>query len=304
MTHTHRQRLLAFAGGLTLVGGLLTGLVDAWTYRSIPPALSHDYLDPAISGPAAVIGARYVEWVGVVGVLALYVLLPFAVAYVSTRGDERRPSFHLAWAVAAVAWLPVLAWAVAVSRLGNPYTPLGRRLVGVGIPVGFAAGLVAVHRFALARSPDDADRRPPFAVFANLAFVVVFIVGVLLGTLAAGPAGALVEQEDGGVPQAAFEMSEFETDDGTVLVITHDGGDAVPAENLRIDGEGFDDVSGADRTEPGPWPASEATDSDGGPVVTPGDSVTVGVTDGCVISVVYVRGGTRGILARDDCGDA
>ena len=303
MTVTPRRRLLALAGGLTLVVGLLTGLVDALTYRSLYGP-SFEYLDPAISGTAAVFGARYVQWVGLVGLMIVYVLLPFAVAYVATRGDERRPSFHLAWAVAAIAWLPVLAVAVAVSRLGNPYTPPIRRVAGVVIPVVFAAGLVAVHRFALARSPDDVDRRPPIAVFANLAFVVVFIAGVWLGTLAAGPAGALVEQEDGGVPQAAFEMSEFETDDGTVLVITHDGGDAVPAENLRIDGEGFDDVSSADRTEPGPWPASEATDRNGEPVITTGDSVTVGVTDGCVISVVYVRGGTRGILARDDCGDA
>ena len=302
MTVTPRRRLLAFAGGLTLVGGLLTGLVDAWTYRSIPPALSHDYLDPAISGPAARFGARYVEWVGLVGLLTLYVLLPFAVAYVSTRGDERRPSFHLAWAVTVVAWLPVLAVAVAVSRLGNPYTPPIRRVVGVVIPVVFAAGVVAVHRFALARSPDDVDRRPPLAVFANLAFVVVFIAGVWLGTLAAGPAGALVEQEDGGVPQPEFETATYETDDGTVLVITHNGGDAVPAEYLRIDGEGFDDVSGVDRPEPGPWPGSEATDRDGEAVVTAGDSVTVGVTDACVIRVNYVRGRTRGTVGKHACG--
>lgn len=302
MTRTHRRRLLAFAGGLTVVVGLSTGLVDAWTYRSIPLARSHDYLDPARSGTAAVFGARYVEWVGLVGILTLYVLLPFAVAYVSIRGDERRPSFHLAWAVTAVAWLPVLAVAVAVSRLGNPYTRPVRRLVGVLIPVVFAAGLVAVHRFALARSPDDVDRRPPLAVFANLAFVVLFVGGVWLGTLAAGPAGALVEQEDGGVPQPAFETSTFETDDGTVLVITHYGGGAVPAEYIRIDGEGFDDVSGVDRTEPGPWPTSEATDRDGEPVVTAGDSVTVGVTDACVIRVVYVRGGTRWTVGKHACG--
>ena len=302
MTHTHRHRLLAFAGGLTLVVGLLTGFVDALTIRSLyGPTFAG--LEPAISGPAARFGARYVEGLGVVGVLTLYVLLPFAVAYVATRGDERRASFHYAWAVAAVAWLPVLAVVMLAVNLENLYTTQERLLVGVGIPVVFAAGLVAVHRFALARSPDDVERRPPLAVFANLAFVVVFIAGVLLGTLAAGPAGALVEQEDGGVPQAAFETSTFETDDGTVLVITHDGRDAVPAEYLRIDGEGFDDVSGVDRSEPGPWPASEATDRDGEPVVTAGDSVTIGVTDGCVISVVYVRGGTRGILARDDCGN-
>ena len=299
MTHTHR-RLLAFAGGMTLVVGLLTGLVDAWTYRSIPLARSLDYLDPARSGTAAVFGARYVEWVGLVGLMIVYVLLPFAVAYVSTREDERRPSFHLAWAVAAVAWLPVLA--VAVSRLGNPYTPPIRRVAGVVIPVVFAAGVVAVHRFALARSPDDVDRRPPLAVFANLAFVVVFITGIWLGTVAAGPAGALVEQEQGGIPQPTFETATYETDDGTVLVITHDGGDTVPAEYLRIDGEGFDDVSGVDRSEPGPWPASEATDRDGEPVVTTGDSVTVGVTDACVIRVLYVRGGTRGTVGKHACG--
>ena len=133
---------------------------------------------------------------------------------------------------------------------------------------------------------------------------MLFIAGVWLGTVAAGPVGALVEQEDGGVPQPAFETSTFETDDGTVLVITHYGGGAVPAEYIRIDGEGFDDVSGVDRTEPGPWPGSEATDRDGEPVVTAGDSVTVGVADGCVIRVIYVRGGTHGTLDHHDCGDA
>jgi hypothetical protein len=302
MTHTHRQRLLAFAGGLTLLGGLLTGLVDAWTFLS-PLAGSHDYLDPAISGPAAVFGARYVEWVGLLGVLTVYVLMPFAVAYVSTRGDERRPSFHLAWAVAAVAWLPVLAVAVAVSRLGNPYTPPIRRVVGVVIPVVFAAGLVAVHRFALARSPNDVDRRPPLAVFGNVAFVVLFAAGVWLGTLAADPAGALVEQEDGGVPQADFEFSEFETDDGTVLVVTHDGGDPIPAGGLRLGGEGFENVSGADRTEPGPWPASEATGGPDRATVVSGDSVTAGVASGCDVRVIYDRAATS-TIARHECDGA
>jgi hypothetical protein len=301
MTRTHRRRLLAFAGGLTLVVGLLTGFVDALTIRSLyGPTFAG--LEPAISGPAARFGARYVEGVGVVGVLTLYVLLPFAVAYVSTRGDERRPSFHYAWAVAAVAWLPVLAVAVAVSGLGNPYTPPVRLVVGVAIPVVFSAGLVAAHRFALARSPDDVDRRPPLAVFANLAFVVLFVAGVWLGTVAGGPAGTLVERSDGAVPQAVFAFSETETADGTVLEVTHDGGDPIQVESLRIVGEGFENVSGTDRTEPGPWPASEATGPDGPTVVT-NDSVTVGVADDCDIRVViYRRGVVWNTLGKHACG--
>ena len=301
MTRTHRRRLLAFAGGLTLVVGLLTGLVDVLTMRSLyGPTFAG--LEPAISGPAARFGATYVKGVGLVGLMALYALLPFAVAYVATRRDERRPSFHYAWAVAAVAWLPVLIVAVAVSGLWNPYTPQERLLVGVVIPVVFAAGLVAVHRFALARSPDDADRRPPIAVFANIAFVVLFVAGVWLGTVAGGPAGTLVERSDGAVYKTVFAFSETETADGTVLEVTHDGGDPIQVERLRIVGEGFENVSGTDRTEPGPWPASEATGPDGPTVVT-NDSVTVGVADDCDIRVViYRQGVVWNTLGKHACG--
>ena len=303
MTHTHRRRLLAFAGGLTLVVGLLTGFVDVLTGRSLyGPTFAG--LEPSISGPAARFGARYVKGVGLVGVLTFYVLLPFAVAYVATRGDERRPSFHYAWALAAVAWLPVLGVVMLAIQLENLYTTEVHLLAGVGIPVVFSAGLVAVHRIALARSPDDVDRRPPLAVFANLAFVVLFVGGVWLGTVAGGPAGTFVERSDGSVPQAVFAFSETETADGTVLEVTHDGGDPIPVESLRIVGEGFENVSGTDRTEPGPWPASEATGPDGPNVVT-NDSVTVGVADDCDIRVVYQRD-QRGVawstLGKHACG--
>jgi len=300
---TRRLRgLLGFAAAQALAVGLLTGLVDAWTYRATPLVRSHDYLDPARSGTAALVGARYVEWVAVPLALVLYLLLPFAVAVVVSRRDDRPLLLSLAWAVAAVLVVPLalLSTVLLITAAGDG------RLVWpiVAVVVGVSAVLVAMHRVALARSPDDVDRRPPLAVFANIAFIVLFVAGLWLGIMAAGPAGALVEREDGGVPQVAFETAAYETDDGTVLVITHDGGDAVPAEYVRIDGEGFDDVSGVDRPEPGSWPASEATDRDGEAVVTAGDSVTVGVADGCDIRVIYVRGSTHGTLDRHDCGEA
>ncbi|PSQ44662.1 hypothetical protein BRD14_00710, partial [Halobacteriales archaeon SW_5_68_122] len=66
------RRILAFAAGLTLLVGLLTGVVSALTYQSLY-WVSSNYLAPAASGPAARLGARYVELVGLFGVLALYV---------------------------------------------------------------------------------------------------------------------------------------------------------------------------------------------------------------------------------------
>ena len=302
MTRSARQRLVAFAAGLTLLVGLLTGVVSALTYQSLY-WVSLNYLASAASGLAARLGARYVELVGLFGVLALYVALPFAVAYTSSSGDDRRPAFHYAWAVAAVSLLPVLVASVAFSRIGNPYMPLERRLVGVVIPVSFLVGLFAAHRLTLSRSPDGVDGSPPLAVFANVAFLVLFLGGFLLGGVAgAGPAGALVETERLGPPQTDFEFSEAETDDGTVLVVTHGGGEAVPAERLRIAGEGFANVSGVDRSGPGGWPTSAATDRPDGPTVTRDDSVTVGVADDCDIRVVYVRGDVLDTLDRHDCG--
>ena len=131
---------------------------------------------------------------------------------------------------------------------------------------------------------------------------MLFVGGVWLGTVAGGPAGALVERSDGAVPQAVFAFSETETADGTVLAVTHDGGDPIRVESLRIVGEGFENVSGTDRTEPGPWPASAATGPDGPTVVT-NDSVTVGVADDCDIRVViYRRGVVWSTLGKHACG--
>lgn len=300
---TPRRRLLWFAAGLTLGVGLLIGLVSSLVNRSLY-WISTTYLDPAASGPAARFGAEYVEVVGIFGVLALYVGLPFAVAYVSSGGDDRGLMFHFAWAVAAVAFLPVLVASVAASRIGNPYIPLGRRLVGVVVPVVFAAGLFVAHRLALSRSPDGVDRTPPPAVFANIGVVLLLLGGMTVGAALAAPAGTLVETYDVGPPATNFEFSTERTDDGMLLVATHAGGDPVAADRLHVTGSGFADVPAADQTEPGVWRGDASGDAPRGDgrAVVEGDSVALGVTDDCEVRLTYHYGGSRTTVAKHDCG--
>ncbi|PSQ18501.1 hypothetical protein BRD02_00530 [Halobacteriales archaeon QS_8_69_73] len=300
MTRSARRRLAAFAGGLTVAFGLFIGLVGGLVRA--PGLGGLTYLATERSGPAAVLGLRFVEWAGYPAAVALYLLLPVAVAVVSRRSD--RVPLHPAWAVAAVA--PALPATVALLLIPFGVFVLDRALVLTVLTTVGVALLVAVlvlNEFA--RTGDDGGRTSPLAAFGNVAFVALF-VGVASGNLFAGPAGALVQQEDRrGVPSAQFDVVEVETDDGTVVVFTlaeyvaRGSGGPIPTEDLRIAGEGFANVSEAGVTEPGPWPASEASD-DGG-VVRSGDSVAVGASDDCRIRIIHDDGRTA-TLADHECG--
>ena len=209
-----------------------------------------------------------------------------------------------AWAAAAVA--PALPATVALLI---PFEVFDASQVSflTGLAVIAVALLVAVLLLnEFARTRDDGGRTSPLVAFGNVAFVALFVVGVAFGNLFAGPTGALVQREDGrGVPSAQFDVVEVETDDGTVVVftlaeyVTRGSGGLIPTGDLRIAGEGFANVSEAGVTEPGPWPASEA--SDDGAVVRQGDSVAVGAGDGCRIRIVH-EGGRTATLADHECG--
>ena len=300
MTRSARRRLAAFAGGLTVAFGLFVGLVGGLVHA--PLLGGHARLDPERSGPAAVLGLRFVKWAGYPAAVALYLLLPVAVAVVSRRSD--RVSLHPAWAVAAVA--PALPATVALLLIPFGVFVLDRAWVLTGLTtVGVALLVVVLLLNQFARTGDN-GRTSPLAAFGNVAFVALFVVGVAFGNLFAGPAGALVQQaDDRGVPSAQFDVVEVETDDGTVVVftlaeyVTRGGGGQLPAEDLRIAGEGFANVSEAGVTEPGPWPASEA--SDDGEVVGQGDSVAVGAGDDCRIRIIHDDGRTA-TLADHECG--
>lgn len=300
-----RRAWLLFVTIQTLAVGVLAGLVDALTFRSTPLGWSHTRLAPAESGPAAVLGARHVEWVVVPAIVAMYVVVPYLVAVVYSRDDDRHPAFHLTWATAAVLALP-LALVAVLTVLSSPSS--AARVVGLGVPALAVTALLVGHRVSLSRSPAGSDRMPPPAVFANVGVLLLLLGGMSVGGALAAPAGALVETHDPGSPQVHVEFSTERTDDGTVLVATHAGGDAVEADRLHVVGNGFADVPSAEQTEPGGWRGDASGDAPHAPhgdgrAVVRGDAVRVGVSESCDVMLVYHFGGSRSTVARHECGD-
>jgi hypothetical protein len=98
-------------------------------------------------------------------------------------------------------------------------------------------------------------------------------------------------------PQIALDFN-YDSDAGTVTV-THQGGDAVPAERLELQGGGFTDREGADQTSPGTW-AGEASGDDN--TVVAGDSVVVGVTPSYRLFVLYSPESGRGVTLGSSTG--
>lgn len=296
-----RRSLPLFAMAQTLAVGVATGIVHALTGGAAPLGVRTTYLATTESGPAAVLGARYIAWIVVPATVAMYVVLPFAVAAVYSREDDRHPAFHLAWATAAVVTLPLAIVAVLTALSASSGTV---RAVGFGAPALAVVALFVVHRVSLSRSPDGSDRTPPLAVFGNVGVVLLLVGGMAVGGALAAPAGDLVETHDPGSPQIHFEFSTERTDDGTVLVATHAGGDAVEAERLHVVGSGFADVASADLTEPGVWRGDASGDAahGDGPAVIQGDAVRVGVSENCDVRLVYRWGDHGTTVARHDCG--
>lgn len=269
---TPSRRLLAYAAAQTVAVAVLAGV--AFRLTGVYTGLSR--IDVARSGP----GAALTTWLLVALVLValgLYLAVPVAVAwYVVARSDRHWLSGVLGTVVALVAlpWLARSLWLLIPG--GGRSAILGLLGVGSGVVL-----VVAAHRLAAERTPADATTKPPAAVFLGVLLagsVGVTGFGGLVLFETAGPATALVEcPRCGGFVVAAPPDVEFgydyrpTGDDRGVLTVTYEGGEAVAAEHLSLDGTGFADVAGADRTEPGPWPATA------GGTLEAGDSVTVGV---------------------------
>lgn len=292
MTRSARRRLVAFAGALTLAVGALAGLVVQMVFP----------LDASVSLIEARIG-----WTVAVVLLAVLVLsygaLPVGAASILVR-EHGHPVVYGTVALAAIL-VPVLTplgilW--LLHRLPSVGSALLRFAAAVGAFVATVAGAgVAAIRFG--PSPD----RTGWVFGLNLAVVCVFLVGFLGAQLVApGFADAhTVEYGGFGGPHAQFEFEERSTPDGTVLVVEHAGGDALVADNVRIVGEGFADVDGVDRTEPGPWTGETGGERPrrGGIAVGNGDSTTVGVTAECRIRITYRTDDTARTLALHECTD-
>ena len=98
-------------------------------------------------------------------------------------------------------------------------------------------------------------------------------------------------------PQVALDFA-YDSEAGTVT-ITHSGGDAVPADRLELQGEGFADRDSADQTSTGQW-AGEASGDEN--TVVPGDSVVIGVTPTYRVLVLYTRQSGSGVTLGSDRG--
>lgn len=223
----------------------------------------------------------------------------------------------LAYATGQAALLGVLAGVAAGLTLFGPFggalTHLATAASGpaarlvhrllqaltVAVPVAYVLVPLVVVGSLVVRG-----QRLPGRAFVAGALVVVFVGGALAGSLLAAPASGLVEQR-GGAPQVAFATDYTERDDGRgVLTVTHDGGDAVRAGRLSVEGTGVAAVPGADQTTAGPWAGEVSGEWAGDPTVVPGDSVTVGVEGACVVRVVYRTEWKATVLEKYTCPDA
>ena len=277
MTRSARRRLVAFAAGLTLAVGALGGLVAQMVHPQIPSL--------------SLIEARIGWWVTVlllVVLVLLYVALPVAAAAILAREDGH-PRAYAVVALAAVLGPVVVPVGVGRAIERAPIRPGGFFILGVAIGafVIFLVGAVVAIERTTRTIPGTGW------VFAlNLAVVLLFFCG-LVGVQLAAPGFAEEHTSEydsfGYVPDAGFEFKERTTDDGRVVVARHSGGDPVAADDLRLIGEGFADVGGADRTAPGPWSgnASGEFPRRDKPTVVEGDATTVGVTDDCKVRVVF-----------------
>lgn len=213
----------------------------------------------------------------------------------------------VAGALTLVAPLGLSHSYLAVAASG-PAAGLAHRLVqalAVVVPVQYVLVPVGVAGYLAVTDRDDSSTSGRAFVAGGL--LLVFVAGGLAGSFLAGPAGALIERQGVGSPQASFAYDYAERGDGRgVLTVTHDGGDTVRADRLFVEGPGITDVPDADQTEAGPWrgETSEATVGGGQPAVAPGDSVRVGVADDCVVRIVYRTEWSAATVGKYACPDA
>jgi hypothetical protein len=285
-------RAVRWLAAQTAVVALLAGVVHQLTLSTLLEG-GFSYMGADISGLGAVVGLRAVQGFLLAGA-ALFACWPALV------GGARRAANHddgrsWPWLLAA-ALLPAATAAVVLLgasgdrwRLVVPVLLVLAALVLLSLAVSLAA--------AVWGRSTAAGR--PVALALGVAALAVLAFGV--GTTVAVPFAGLSETGHGGVPQVMFAYESTETADGTLLTITHDGGDRVRADRLHVEGD-LAAVSGADQTREGPWNGTTSAAADGR-VVEPGDTVTVGLADAedCVVRVVYRRGADTATLGKYEC---
>jgi hypothetical protein len=101
----------------------------------------------------------------------------------------------------------------------------------------------------------------------------------------------------GAIPKVSFGF-DYDSEAGLVTV-THEGGETLVPDAVALRGSGFADRDGAAQTAAGPW---QGTVSDSG--IVAGDQVTVGVTPGYELRVVWTGESRTATLAVDRGPDA
>jgi hypothetical protein len=276
----------------TVVVALLAGVVHRLTMSTLLEG-GMSYMGTGGSVLGAVLGRRAVQAFLLAGAVL------FACWPVLVLGARRAEGTRLRWFLAAVLVPAAVTAVVLVGASGDRWllvVPIVV-VVAVGVLLSLAVSLLAaIH----ARSAPDGR-----LVTLALGVAVLAVCAFAVGAAAAAPLGGLVEvQQYGGVPVASFAFEPTETPDGTLLAITHDGGDRALADRVHVEGN-LAPVPDADQPRPGPWNGSTSHAADGR-VVEPGDSVTVGLggSDDCVVRVVYRDGANTASLGQHECGSA
>jgi hypothetical protein len=285
------------------------GLALSWTVSFWD---AHDHLARATSGPAAVLTADAVT-LFLATVLGATLALPLLVAVARLGQDGASTAGTVIGAVVGVAGPLGLAATIGMLLGLAP----GRSALLLAVAGGGLLAAVAVIGYCVAvtrrrvpgttaadggRTGDD-DRLPWTACCWNYWLVGALVIGAVGGGLVGAPLGGAVETWRG-TPQAAFDYETTRTANGTRLTITHDGGDPVPADWFRVQGD-LTAVPGANQTRTGPWNGSTTHIEQAfrpGPHVAPGDQVAVGVPEDCVVRVVYAnRAGDTATLGKYTC---
>ena len=288
-----REKLAVYLAGEFVAVAALAAVVASMLGRF---PFGDPLVRPVATTLPAWVAMRTVEAVGLVFLLAYPAAL--VAVLVSGRSLDDPTRYWSAVGVTALS-LPMLALVVASGFLVG--FRVGR-LLAVAALVAGVLGLAVVVAATLGVLRDDRDEHSPnedgsltgFGGAATLALTAVVCLGVVVGLVGvAGGADVLVDERDRfGVPQASFATAyEPVNDTHGVLTIRHDGGDAIPREELFVRGVGVASVAGVDQTEPGAWAGETLRREGGAPRVEPGNVTTVGVRADCEVDVVYQRTG-------------
>lgn len=293
--------VFGYVAGLTAVVAILAGLLGSFSLFELPFFAGRlHYIAEEVSGPAPTVANNLL--LAVYGTVALlYVLLPVGIGSYYVVHGERHPLYYIVFATVAVLGLPSLGLVIVLLGSLTANEPFQLAVV-----VGSAVILIGAFWVSLERGPVDPDEDIPWAIFANLGLVGLFLIGVVVGSTLAGSAAAgLVEQESATAPPATFEAKYTATEDsGTrgVLTIRHAGGDRIPRDRLYLTGYGFVAVAGVDQIRPGRWQgATSRISASENPLVTRSDTVAVGVRTDCVVRVVYRRGNYEVTIGQFNC---